>query len=176
MHTTFILYNSECAARRARRAAHSYFIEILQKALNLDTKTLCGLHRPPWALAIEYRLTWCGNNITWLYVLLWECAARRARRAAHFILQPSPGNFWENYDIGPHLWLKMPLSWVKIGPKCPRLSIFLILGCLCPNFEYMSPQNAWFWPFLSTILAIIFHMKVSEQKFWMQKKAESLLF
>ncbi len=162
--------------RDARDAAHSYFIEISQKALNLGTKTHCGLHRPPWALTTEHILTWSGisYHMTRIYH---DVGSRDARATRHiYILQPRQRTFWENFDIRHHLWSKVPLSWVKIGFKCPILPIFLILGFLYPNFECMSPQNAWFWSFFSTILAIIFHRKVPEQKFWMQKKAENLLF
>ncbi len=163
-------------ARRDARAAHNYFIEISGKALYLGTRTPCGLHRPPWALTTEYKLTWLGISIDWLSYCGNAPRATRRARAAHSVLQPMLGNFWENLDIRHHLWLKVTLKWVKTGFKCLRLPIFLILGYLCPNFQCMSPKNAWFWSFFSTISAIIFHRKVPDQKFWMQKKAESLLF
>ena len=117
-------------ARRDARAAHNYFIEILENALNLGTKTSCGLYRPPWALTTEYKLNWLGIATDWLSYCGNLRRARRDARAAHSILQPRLGNFWENLDIIYHLWLKVTLSWVKIGFKCPRLPIFLILGYL----------------------------------------------
>ena len=67
-------------------------------------------------------------------------ASPRAR-AAHSIIDPNSGNLYENFDIDPHLCIKVPISLIKIGPKYLRLPNSLILGLLCPNFECVSPQN-----------------------------------
>ena len=40
----------------------------------------------------------------------------------------------------------------------------------------MSPQKSKFWLFFGTLSPIILHTKVVDQKFWVQKKAESLPF
>ena len=107
--------------------------------------------------------------------LLWVQGAPCAR-AGQQSLKPSSEFFWENSDIGPQLGVNPPLGWYKIGFRCPRSTVCLILGHSCPNFVYVSHQNTWFWSFFGTFPAIISLRKVLDQKFWVQKKAESLLF
>jgi len=55
--------------------------------------------------------------------------------------QAQLGHFLENFDIGPQVGVNPPLDWFKIGFRCPRPTVFLILGHTYPTFEYMFPQN-----------------------------------
>ena len=74
----------------------------------------------------------------------------RCACAGHPIFRPHCKNVWHDSTIGPYLLLTVPIVWFKIGLKCPRSTIFSILGHLCPNFKIAS-SKCMNWVFVQYI-------------------------
>ena len=118
-----------------------------------------------------HKLVWFGQSL----VVWWLGKTHRTAVGKPIY----PDNCWEFLGFstsGPFLDLQRPLDCFKIGFIHLRSSVVLILGHLYPNFDPMSPQNVIFWSFFTTYSTTNFYRKVRDQKFWVQKNAESLLF
>ena len=84
------------------------------------------------------------------------------RRTSHFSPPLQKFMAWF-HQIGPYLLLTVPIVWFKIGLKCPRSTIFSILGHLCPNFEIAS-SKCMNWVFVQYISCPDFMQKGARSK------------